>query len=195
MQHDIGESTSRIQMPTLPEPAVVGTRPPQVPPLFHHPHHHSPSTILSPSTNLQGWAWCGETQYPLHPLPSIHSPVQADRKSKERIRGEEEQAEMEEEGAVFHICVSWSPTEILHLEFTGGGIVKTESERRKIKNVEDSGKPVVVFSTNCEFSFCLASLLSQCVKNAQNEQHTLASGQERKRRRKRPRHKIQKPNG
>lgn len=60
--------------------------------------------------------------------------------------------------------------------------MKTECERRKIKNVEDSGKPVVVFSTNCEFSFsfCLASFLSQCVKNAQNEQHTLASGQERK---------------
>lgn len=58
MQRDIGESTSRTQTPTLPEPAVVGTRPLHLPPVFHHPYHHSPST------NFQGWAWCGETQYP-----------------------------------------------------------------------------------------------------------------------------------
>lgn len=33
--------------------------------------------------------------------------------------------------------------------------MKTELERRKIKNVEDSGKSFVVFSTNCEFSFVI----------------------------------------
>lgn len=48
----------------------------------------------------------------------------------------------------------------------GEVLVKTEIETKKIKNVEDSDKPVVVFSTNCDFfsllfSFDLASFQSQ----------------------------------
>lgn len=31
--------------------------------------------------------------------------------------------------------------------------MKTKMGRRKIKNVEDCGKPDIVFSTNCEFFF------------------------------------------
>lgn len=91
MQHDIVESTSRTQKPTLPELAVAGTRPLQIPPVSIHPYHHSPSIILSVVTNLQGWAWCGETKCPLSPLPSIHPHVQETeiqrRESQERKEG------------------------------------------------------------------------------------------------------------
>lgn len=53
---------------------------------------------------------------------------------------------------MFHTCVS-RPTEILHSEVTRGGVVTAEIKRRNITSVEEDGEPVVVFSTNCEFSF------------------------------------------
>lgn len=132
MQRDIGESTSRTQMPTPPEPAAVGTRPPQLPPVFHHPHHHSPSSILSPSTNLQGRVGGpdagGATQYLLTHFPSIHPPVWADRDPKERIRGKKEQTDG---GRRHSACVSWPTTEILHLEITSGGYSEDWEEQNK----------------------------------------------------------------
>lgn len=157
MQHDTGELTSRTQMPTQTEPAVVGTRPGWPPPSSHHQDHHhhdhqystiNTTTTLQPSCLLQptysGWAWCGETQYPLSTSPSIQPPVWADGNTatgtrwrepgdgnpKERIRGRKEQTEMEERESdvMFHIYVLWPRTEILHLEITRRGIVKkTES--------------------------------------------------------------------
>ena len=156
MQLDIGESTFRTLMPTLPEPAVVETRPLQLSPVFHHPHHHSPSTILSPSTNLQGWAWCGETQYPLTPFPSIHPPVQADKKSETEIQGRES----EERNSKRRWKRKTQYSTSVSLESLSsciwklwGEVQRSEIEWRKIKDVEDSGKPVVVFSTNCDFYF------------------------------------------
>ncbi|KAG8000980.1 hypothetical protein GBF38_018370 [Nibea albiflora] len=99
MQHDIGASTSRTQTPTLPEHAVVGIRP-----LQHQYSTIHTTTALQPSCVLQatyrGELGAGDTRYPLTPFPSVHPPVQADRKSdrksKERIKGKEEQAEKEE---------------------------------------------------------------------------------------------------
>lgn len=80
MQHDTGESTSRTQTPTPAELAVVGTRPPQPSPVFYPRHHHSPSTILSPSINQQGGPWCGEAQHPLTHLTLYSSSCSIRRK-------------------------------------------------------------------------------------------------------------------
>lgn len=129
--------------------------------LFHHQHHHSHSTILSPSTNLQGWAWCGETQYPLTTSPSIHPPVRANRNSATEIqKGENKRKERADKRwrRKTQCFTSVSCDHELRFCFWKSqrrGIVKTELERRKIKNVEDSGKSFVVFSTNCEFSFVI----------------------------------------
>lgn len=160
MQRDIGESTSRTQTPTPLEPAAVGTRPPQLPPVFHHPHHHSPTTIPSPSTKLKGGGpdAGGETQCPLTPfltyLPSTHPPVRADRNSKgenKKKKGKEEQTELEKKATTFHTsCVSWPTTEILRFgkyeeeEEVDWEWEEENKKKIKIKNVEDIGKPVVV---------------------------------------------------
>lgn len=91
MQRDIGASTSRTQTPTLPEHAVVGTRPLQQ----QYSTIHT-TTALQPSRLLQatyrGEPGAGDTRYPLTPFPSVHLPVQVDRKSEtENLRRESEE--------------------------------------------------------------------------------------------------------
>lgn len=135
MQPDIGESTCRTQMLIPPEPAVEGTRLPQL-----------PTTCILPSTPPQPYNHLVSFNQLTggEPLLCIHLPVQA-----ERIRGEEEPKKASRDGGqrqrFTRVC--WPTTLIPHLE--RHGIEKTEIKR----NVEDGGKPVLVFSTNCEISF------------------------------------------
>lgn len=94
MQPDIGESTCRTQMLIPPEPAVEGTRLPQL-----------PTTCILPSTPPQPYNHLVSFNQLTggEPLLCINLPVQA-----ERIRGEEEpkkQAEMEDRDSVSHVSV------------------------------------------------------------------------------------------
>lgn len=134
MQPDIGESTCRTQMLIPPEPAVEGTRLPQL-----------PTTCILPSTPPQPYNHLVSFNQLTggEPLLCINLPVQAENKR----RGRTKKASRDGGQRQRFTRVCWPTTLIPHLE--RHGIEKTEIKR----NVEDGGKPVLVFSTNCEISF------------------------------------------
>lgn len=86
-----------------------------------------------------------------HPLTLHSSSCQSRQKTRDRDSKERRRANRVGGGRlhVSHLCLC-PTTEMLCLESTRRA---REIERRKIKNVKDSGKPVVVFSTNCKCSF------------------------------------------
>ncbi|KAG7232017.1 hypothetical protein INR49_009987 [Caranx melampygus] len=91
------------------------------------------------------------------PPPSILLSEQTENQ-KERIKRKEKMKQRwRDEAQRFNICVSRPTTESLHLEKLSG---RCSEERSYTQS--DSGRPVLVFSTNCEFSLVFTLPCNVC---------------------------------